>query len=618
MYYSLKMYNFNPQPKGLELPEGFTLTKFVGKEDIPAWLAICGDGLVDTDADIDHFDTTIVKTQGVEPYRDIYFIEKDGEKVATFAAVPNMGNTGMGNLHMVACKTAYRGLGIGKFMGDYCLQALKNAGVEKVYLLTDDFRIPAIKSYLSCGYLPVDYENDGDADMITRWQRIVNKLEIKELPILDEDGDVKTVLHAQPKVRIGVLGGYRGESMIKYARTADNAVLVAVCDFNEEVLHKQRAACGEAVAYYSDFEDFIKHPMDAVVLANYANEHAPFAIRCLKAGLHVFSEVLPVQTMKEAVELIEAVEETGKIYAYGENYCYMPGPYELRKLYKEGKIGEFEYGEGEYVHNCEPIWPQITYGDPDHWRNNMYANFYCTHSIGPLIHITGLRPVQVTGFESKKSERKIRGGSKSGLFGMELIELENGGIIKSIHGDLYKDSIWYSVYGSLGRMETAREDTVENSIGKVYLNFDAYDAEYNGGHKSGYYPEREFDEIAKGFGHGNSDFYTMYNFVSKVQGIESADTVDVYEALDMFLPGMLAYRSVLNGGIPMEIPNLRNKEEREKWRNDTACTDPKTAGEMLLPVFSAGNPDIPDSIYEDVKEQLKKVKAEEVKKTGDK
>lgn len=51
--------------------------------------------------------------------------------------------------------------------------------------------------------------------------------------------------------------------------------------------------------------------MDAVVLANYANEHAPFAIKAMRAGKHVFSEVLPVQTIKEAVELIETIEETG-------------------------------------------------------------------------------------------------------------------------------------------------------------------------------------------------------------------------------------------------------------------------------------------------------------------
>ena len=413
------------------------------------------------------------------------------------------------------------------------------------------------------------------------------------------------------KVRVGVLGAYRGTSMINYCKRSSNAELVAICDKSPQALDVQRKNTeGMNITFYDNFEDFIKHDMDAVVLANYANEHAPFAIRCLKAGLHVFSEVLPVQTMKEAVELIETIEETGKIYAYGENYCYMPGPYEMRRLYREGKIGEFEYGEGEYVHNCEPIWPDITYGDKTHWRNHMYANFYCTHSIGPLIHITGLRPVKVTGFESKMNMRKMRCGSYSGLFGMEMIELENGGIIKSIHGDLYRDSIWYSVYGGLGRMETAREDADKKGVGRLYVNTDSYSGEYGEGEHLDYFPEREHDKVAESYGHGNSDFYSMYNFVRKIQGYEDADTIDVFEALDMFLPGMFAYRSVLQGGIPVEIPNLRLKEEREKWRNDTACTDPKVAGDMLLPVFSKGNPDIPDEVYAEVLEKWEKKKIE--------
>ena len=410
------------------------------------------------------------------------------------------------------------------------------------------------------------------------------------------------------KVRIGVLGGFRGRSMIKYAKIAENAELVAICDKLPDVLEKQKEFCGDSVAYYTNFEEFIKHDMDAVVLANYANEHAPFAIRCMKAGLHVYSEVLPVQTMKEAVELIEAVEETGKIYAYGENYCYMPGPYEMRKLYREGKIGEFEYGEGEYIHNCEPIWPSITYGDPTHWRNNMYANFYCTHSAGPLIHITGLRPVKVTGYESKMVERKLRNGAKSGLFGIEMIELENGGIVKSIHGDLYKNSIWYTVYGSKGRLETAREDAEQGDVSRIYLNVDEHSGAYDKTEKTEYKPARDHDDVAKDFGHGNSDFYTMYNFTRKIQGYADADIIDVYEAMDMFLPGMFAYRSVLQGGIPMEIPNLRNKEEREKWRNDTACSDEKVAGDMLLPVFSQGNAEIPDCVYEEVRRKWKEGK----------
>ena len=404
------------------------------------------------------------------------------------------------------------------------------------------------------------------------------------------------------KVRIGVLGGYRGSSMINYCKRAENAEVVAICDKSSEALEAQRQnADGLDITFYDNFEDFIKHDMDAVVLANYANEHAPFAIKAMKLGLHVFSEVLPVQTMKEAVELVEAVEETGMIYAYGENYCYMPAPYEMKKLYSQDKIGEFEYGECEYIHNCEDIWPSITYGEKDHWRNNMYSTFYCTHSLGPVIHMTGLRPVSVTGFEGTKNARNLRTGAKTGSFGIEMVTLENGGIIKSIHGGLYKNSIWYSVYGSKGRMECAREDAEAGHIDRIYVNVDEYDGGYGTGKLESYEPKHGMEDKVEGFGHGGSDFYSMYHFIEKIKGNEDADIIDVYEALDMFLPGMFAYRSILDGGIPKEIPNLRNKEEREKWRGDTACTDPKVAGDMLLPTFSKGTPEISDDVYDYMK-----------------
>jgi len=103
---------------------------------------------------------------------------------------------------------------------------------------------------------------------------------------------------------------------------------------------------------------------------------------------------------------------------------------------------------------------------------------------------------------------------------------------------------------------------------------------------------------ATDMGHGGSDFYTMDNFIARINGDTEADTIDIYEALDMSLVGMFAYRSILAGSIPMEIPNLRLKEEREKWRNDTACTDPKVAGDMLLPTQKGGTPVIAPEVYE--------------------
>ncbi len=407
------------------------------------------------------------------------------------------------------------------------------------------------------------------------------------------------------KVKIGVFGGYRGSSMINYCAAAENAKIVAICDKYEPLLERQKEAFpDEDITYYTDFDEFLKHDMDAVVLSNYANEHVPFALKCLKAGKHVYSEVLPCQNMKEAVELVEAVEESGLVYSYGENFCYMPAPYEMKKLYEAGKIGEFEYGECEYIHNLENVWHSITYGEKDHWRNTWHANFYCTHSIGPIIHATGLRPVKVTGFEGGKIERNLRVGALSGQYGIEMIELENGGIIKSIHGGLYKNSHWYCMYGSKGRMESAREDTKCNHVHKIYVNADAYEGEYKFPEEvDSYDPITDNEEMSQHFGHGGGDFYSMYYFVERILGDKTADIIDVYEALDMGLPGLFAYRSVLAGGVPQEIPNLRNKEERDKWRNDTLCTDPKVAGDMLVPCFSKGNPEIPDEIYDIMREK---------------
>lgn len=416
------------------------------------------------------------------------------------------------------------------------------------------------------------------------------------------------------KIRVGVVGGYRGTGMINYCKAANNAQIVAICDKNPDVLNAQRERCKDYdITYYDNFNDFLGHDMDAVVLANYAHEHAPLAMAALRAGKHVFSEVLPVQTMKEAVELIETVEQTGLVYAYGENYCYMPAPYRMRKLYREGKIGEFEYGECEYIHNCEPIWPSITYGEKDHWRNNMYSTFYCTHSLGPIIHATGLRPVKVTGFEGEMNARNLQVGSKSGLFGIEMVTLENGGIIKSIHGHLYMGSVWYSMYGSKGRMECAREDAQAGHTARLYVNTDEYTGEYASRPVESIDLTPDIDEKAKPFGHGGSDYYSMYNFIEKILGNPEADTIDVYEALDMFLPGMFAYRSILADGVPMDVPNLRNAEEREKWRNDTACTSPEVAGDMLLPTKYGGTPDIPDEVYEAVRQ---KWLADQVKDDG--
>ena len=406
------------------------------------------------------------------------------------------------------------------------------------------------------------------------------------------------------KVRLGVFGATRGSAAVNFCVGTGKAEVVAICDKQEVVLNAQKAYLQgklgmDTITYYTEFDAFLQHDMDAVIVANYATEHAPFAIRCLERGLHVYSEVTPFQTLQQAVE------RSGKIYALAENYAYTPVNYEMRRLYREGKIGEFEYGEGEYVHNCMSIWASLTYGDPNHWRNTGYANFYCTHSIGPIVHITGLRPVSVVGFESKMTERKLNGGAKGGLFGMEMITFENGAMMKSLHGDLYKGQNFFCLYGSRGRMENVREDIAYHADepcgeNRIFVNADHVDQQGNLITENKTYIVPVSQDVQKS-GHWGGDYIIMEQFLKKVSGDDTADIIDVYEAADIFLPGLFAYRSVLAGGITMQIPNLRDPKVREQYRNDTACVDPAVAGDMLIPSFSLGNPDIPEEVYREQK-----------------
>jgi hypothetical protein len=164
-----------------------------------------------------------------------------------------------------------------------------------------------------------------------------------------------------------------------------------------------------------------------------------------------------------------------------------------------------------------------------------------------------------------------------------MVTLDNGAIVKSIHGGLKREpgSINFQVYGSKGMMETNRWDGSQMS---AYIEGEKLCI----GELNHYSPEPFIvnDLARQTAGHGGSDFYTTHFFLEKILGRPDGDkyAIDVYQAVDMGICGILAYRSILNGNKPVRVPNLRNKEERDEFRNDHACTNPNTAGDQLLPV----------------------------------
>ena len=157
------------------------------------------------------------------------------------------------------------------------------------------------------------------------------------------------------KIKIGIFGaGVRGFTVARDFQLL-NCDIVAMCDFRKERLELAKKKFGEDIAMYEDFDSFIEHDMDAVFLANFFHEHAPYAIKCLEKGIHVFSECISNGTMAEGVELVKAAQKSNAVYMLAENYPQMIFNREMKRICDGGTLGKIMYAEGEYNHPGNPF-----------------------------------------------------------------------------------------------------------------------------------------------------------------------------------------------------------------------------------------------------------------------
>src|SRR5262245_28745661 len=145
-------------------------------------------------------------------------------------------------------------------------------------------------------------------------------------------------------VRLAVVGGRRGGAFNRALEAVRERVeLVAVCDLSEAMLARWREQ-HPGVATYSSYERLLDEPgVDAVLIATPWHIHAPQAIKALRAGKHVMSEVIAAFTLEECWQLIETVEQTGRTYMMSENYCYMRPNMMVLNMVGQGVFGDPTY-----------------------------------------------------------------------------------------------------------------------------------------------------------------------------------------------------------------------------------------------------------------------------------
>jgi len=360
-------------------------------------------------------------------------------------------------------------------------------------------------------------------------------------------------------IKVGVIGVFRGMSFVPSAIHV-GMKLVALCDTWEEKLHS--AEVGDGVARYTDYDEFLTHDMDAVILANYFHEHAPFAIKALRAGKHVLSECICNFTIAEGIELCEVVEETGLIYMLAENYPYAKPNQELRKIYQSGELGQVTYAEGEYNHPMseEELKPYVP--TPDHWRAWLPRGYYCTHALAPLMYITDLMPKTVVGFHINPHQVENAGGWAG------MIIMDSGAVFRIIGGGMPGHSCYWRVHGTKGAAELARGPGYFGPE-QVRVWHEHWNKEPDTPTERMYLPEfPEHAELAAASGHGGGDFWVDYYFAQAIR-TNTQPFLDVYRGVAMSSVGILLNRSAQAGSIPLELPDFRDKVAREKFKSDT-------------------------------------------------
>ncbi len=395
------------------------------------------------------------------------------------------------------------------------------------------------------------------------------------------------------KLKIGIFGARMGGAHAgTLVAMSDDVEITAFCEKEVELhkdVEKYLAPGGKC---YTDFDEFIHSGLDAVVLANYFDEHAKFAIKAFEAGVDVLSETTAAPSLAECVELVEACEKYGRKYALALNCPYFKAVYQMKKMIDDGTVGKVLYGEAEYIHSSEQSidskleTKKIEKIDLDnlHWRQTLPSCYYNMHSLGPLMYITNTMPQSV--YCSAMRDDDFYAGTtslKDCPGAIVITKMDSGAVFNTTGCASYPPtSKWYRLNCENGCLETERYDWREERL--IYATKAAHqESTLPGGNDSGLDNEeiRKIQSKADTSHHGGINFYTSYHFVKYLLGEEESE-FDVYKAASLSAVGILSWYSALTGK-EFRIPDFKSMEDRELIRYDSRTPCAKAYKDLTIP-----------------------------------
>ena len=363
------------------------------------------------------------------------------------------------------------------------------------------------------------------------------------------------------RIRLAVVGGGFGASF--HWHEHPQCVVTAVTDLYPARRDRLRNAyrCDNV---YDSLEDLLKkrRDLDAVAIFSGAPAHLKHTKMCMERGLHVISAVPACVSLEEAEQLRAIKEKTGLRYMMAESSYYRQACIYARELYRKGGFGEILYSEVEYYHDFnfeERLSSKSSlYYHPDgsnSWRQGMPPMHYPTHSLGFVVGVTKERIATASCLGAGDRDKLAR--LPTNVYGnpffneFALMRTSRGNTVRhnecrQIAAPESERAQWFGEKGTLYMAKAGIiPDTWQPRYGKPapihvpnYWMTDMLPAPMR--HQSG---------------HGGSAVFICAEFINAL--LENREpAVDVYEALAMTVPGIIAHQSALKNGELMKVPSF--------------------------------------------------------------
>ena len=340
------------------------------------------------------------------------------------------------------------------------------------------------------------------------------------------------------KIKVGIAGfGLCQFGAAFFYQNHPNVEVVAATDLDPNRCAQLAQRVGAKKTYPSCEEMIKDKEIEAIYIATDAPSHARLAIMALNHGKHVCSAVPAVfgfEAEGEAEELFNAVKKSGMKYMMNETSTFHADLYAKRMQYQAGALGKIIYSEGEYYHDFGPNGlagynPKTGKVDKMGWRRGLVPMWYPTHSAAYYVSITGGRFTEVSGLGTagRYAEFQAENNAYKNPFGTEVA--------------MYKTS--------------------EGGISRMAVSWDMKNAHGEKGRVYGEKPHNPNISGARpalppgvgGGGHGGSHGQLTNNFIESIL-LDKKPIVDVCDALNITLSGVIAHKSALKDGEWMKIP----------------------------------------------------------------